>query len=304
MDMSMPFAGAVDLASLAPKRAAPKAGVAGAPASMTEANAGNYVQESQRRPVFVLMCSSLAPQCEDLSARVISIAAEYGTSVELVTVDVDVEVGLAEAFQIKAVPAMLAILAGRPVPLFQGSPDDEQVRGIFAQVIEVAKESGMAVSGSEAPAAAGGDGEAPEAPEAPLPPLHQEAFDAIERDDFDGALAAYDQALRENPRDADARAGRAQVGLIARSRNVDPGVVRAAAADDSSNVDAQLAVADLDVLGGQVEDALARLLELVSATAGDERERVRIRIVDLFEVVGPTDPRVVAARKALASALN
>jgi len=300
----MPFAGAIDLASLAAQRAVPQARAAGAPAVMTEANAGDFVKESQRRPVFVLMCSPLAPQCADLSARVIAIAAEYGTSVELVTVDVDAEVGLAEAFQVKAVPAMLAILAGRPLPLFQGSPDDEQVRGIFAQVVEVAKESGMAVSGPASPETHGNDGTATEEREPELPPLHQEAFDAIERDDLDGALAAYDKALRENPRDADARAGRAQVGLIARARNADPGVVRAAAADDASDVDAQLAVADLDVLGGQVEDAFVRLLELVAATAGDERERVRIRLVDLFEVVGPTDPRVVAARKALASALN
>jgi len=301
MDMSMPFAGAVDLASLAAQRAVPQARAEGAPAAMTEANAGNYVQESQHRPVFVLLCSSLAPQCVDLSARVIAIAAEYGTSVALVTVDTDIEVGLAEAFQIKAVPAMLAIIAGRPLPLFQGSPDDEQVREIFTQVIEVARESGMAVS---APEATGEDGEAPEAPEVPLAPLHQAAYDAIERDDFDGAIAAYDQALRENPRDADARAGRAQVGLVSRTRDADLGIVRKAAADDPLDIDAQLAVADLDVLGGQIEDAFARLLEVVSAAAGEERERVRVRIVDLFEVVGSTDTRVVAARKALASALN
>jgi len=301
MDMSMPFAGAVDLASLAAQRAVPQARAEGAPAAMTEANAGNYVQESQHRPVFVLLCSSLAPQCVDLSARVIAIAAEYGTSVALVTVDTDIEVGLAEAFQIKAVPAMLAIIAGRPLPLFQGSPDDEQVREIFTQVIEVARESGMAVS---APEATGEDGEAPEAPEVPLAPLHQAAYDAIERDDFDGAIAAYDQALRENPRDADARAGRAQVGLVSRTRDADLGIVRKAAADDPLDIDAQLAVADLDVLGGQIEDAFARLLEAVSAAAGEERERVRVRIVDLFEVVGSTDTRVVAARKALASALN
>jgi putative thioredoxin len=270
---------------------------------MTEANAGTFVKESQRLPVFVLMCSALAPQCADLSSRVIAIASEYGSSVRLVTVDVDVEVGLAEAFQIQAGPAMLALLAGRPVPLFQGSPDDEQVRGIFDQVIEVAKQAGMEVSGQASAADADADAQG-EAPEPPLPPLHQEAYDAIERDDLDGALAAYDKALKENPRDADAKAGRAQVGLIARSRDANPAEVRAAGAAAPDDVDAQLAVADIDVLGGQIEDAFVRLIDVVRATAGDERERVRVRLVDLFEVVGPSDPRVVAARKALASALN
>lgn len=301
MDASMPFAGAVDLASLLAKPKATADDPSGAPTAMTEANAGELIQESQRRPIFVLLCSARAPQCADLSARVITIAGEYGTAVRLVTVDIDVEVALAEAFQIQAVPAMLALLAGRPIPLFQGSPDEDQVRGVFAQVVEVARQSGMEVAG---PTPTDGESAAAEPAEQPLPPLHQEAFDAIERDDLDGAIAAYDKALRENPRDADARAGRAQVALISRSRALDPATARAAAAADPDDVDAQLAVADLDVLGGQVEDAFVRLLQVVSETSGDDRERARVRIVDLFEVVGPTDPRVVLARKSLASALN
>lgn len=300
MNASIPFAGAIDLASLVAKANAPAAGAQGEPQAMTETNAGKFVHESQRRPVFVLLCSSLEPQCADLTARITSIAREYGDSVLLVTIDVDIEAGLAGAFQIQAVPAMLALVAGRPVPLFQGGPDDSQIRGVFAKVVEIAKEAGMDVSGLP-----GTDADVAQSPtETPLPPLHQEAFDAIERDDLDGALAAYEKALKENPRDADARAGKAQVGLIARARQADPAVVRAAAADAPSDIDAQLAVADLDILGGQVEDAFVRLLDVIGQAMGDDRDRVRVRLVDLFEVVGPTDARVVAARKALASALN
>lgn len=300
MNASTPFAGAIDLSSLAAKAKAPAHAAPGAPIAMTEANAGEFVKESQRRPVFVLLCSSLAPQCADLTARVAGIIGEYGDSVLLVTVDVDIEVGLAEAFQIQAVPAMLALVTGRPVPLFQGSPDDTQIRGVFDQVVEVARQAGLSVQGAPA-----GDDRAEAAPTEPqLPPLHQEAYDAIERDDLDAALAAYDKALRENPRDADARAGRAQVGLIARSRGADPAAVRAAGADAPADVDAQLAVADLDVLGGQVEDAFARLLDVIRATAGEERDRARLRLLDLFEVVGQADARVGLARKALATALN
>ena len=300
MNASTPFAGAIDLASLAAKANAPAKGAPGAPQAMTETNAGDFIKESQRRPVFVLLCSSLAPQCADLTARVTAIIGEYGDSVLLVSVDVDLEVGLAEAFQIQSVPAMLALVTGRPVPLFQGSPDDAQIRGVFAQVVEVARQAGMAVSGAPV-----GDTAAEEAPAAvQLPPLHQEAFDAIERDDLDGALEAYDKALRENPRDADAKAGKAQVGLVARIRGADPVVVRTAAANAPSDIDAQLAVADLDIASGKVEDAFARLLDVIGTTAGDDRDRVRLRLVDLFEVVGQADARVALARKALASALN
>jgi putative thioredoxin len=100
-----------------------------------------------------------------------------------------------------------------------------------------------------------------------------------------------------------ARAGQAQVGLLTRTHEVDLAGARAAAAADAGDLTAQLLVADLDVLGGNVEDAFARLIDLVRTTAGDERERVRLRLIDLFEVVGGDDPRVAPARRALANAL-
>lgn len=298
-----PFSGAVDLAALAAKKQQGQqaSAAAGGVPAMTEANAGEYLQESSQRPIYVLLCSASAPQCDELRERVVTLLARYGDSVGLVTVDVDAEPGLAEAFQLQAVPAMLALLAGRPVPLFQGTPDDHQLTDVFAQVAEVALQAGMAVQDSgEAPSSS--DGAEPE--EKPLPPLHQEAFDAIEREDYDAAVAAYDQALKENPKDADARAGRAQVSLIARSGTADAVQVRKAAADAPHDVDAQLAVADLDVLGGMVDDAFGRLLDVVAATSGDERDKARARLIELFDVVGPTDSRVNAARQRLASLLN
>ncbi|MCB2413990.1 tetratricopeptide repeat protein [Demequina sp. TTPB684] len=296
-----PFSGVVDLAALAAKSPqGQQAGSANGPQAMTEANAGEYLQESTRRPVYVLLCSAAAPQCEELRGRVVALLGRYGESVTLVTVDIDTEPGLAEAFQLQAVPAMLALLAGRPVPLFQGTPDDAQLADVFEQVAQVAREAGMDVRDSGPVADQTVDGEAEEAP---LPPLHQEAFDAIERGDYEAAVAAYEQALKENPKDADARAGKAQVSLIARSGTADAEAVRKAAADSPDDLDAQLAVADLDVLGGMIEDAFDRLIDAVSVTAGPDRERVRARLIELFDVVGPTDPRVSAARQRLASAL-
>ena len=297
-----PFSGAVDLAALAARQQQgqqPSAPADG-PAAMTEANAGDYLQESSRRPVYVLMCSATAPQCAPLQERVVAHLERYGDSVGLVTVDVDAEPGLAQAFQLQAVPAMLALLAGRPVPLFQGTPDDGQLADVFAQVAQVAREAGMDVRDS-GEAAAEGEGEEADKP---LPPLHQEAFDAIEREDYDAAVAAYDQALKENPKDTEARAGRAQVSLIARSATADAAAVRKAAADAPDDIDAQMAVADLDVLGGMVDDAFDRLIDVVKATAGAERDAVRARLIELFDVVGPTDARVNAARQRLASVLN
>lgn len=139
--------------------------------------------------------------------------------------------------------------------------------------------------------------------EAPLPPLHQEAYDALEKGDLDGAANAFTRALKENPGDDDAKAGLAQVGLLQRTRDVDLDQARAAAADQPSNLDAQFLVADLDVSGGHIDDAFARMLTLIRTTAGDDRERVRVRLLELFEVVGAADPRVTKARASLTRAL-
>ena len=145
-------------------------------------------------------------------------------------------------------------------------------------------------------------GAAPEAEEE-LPPLHQEAYDAIERDDLDAATAAYEQAIAANPKDTDAQLGLAQVALMKRTRGVDLQQARERAAGDPSDVEAALVVADLDVLGGHVEDAFTRLIDLVRVTQAEERDRIKAHLLDLFAVVGNQDERVRRGRTALMSAL-
>jgi putative thioredoxin len=147
------------------------------------------------------------------------------------------------------------------------------------------------------------DAPAAEPEEPPLPPLHQEAFDAIERGDFEAAIEAYKKAIAQNPADDDAKAGLAQVSLLQRVQGKTLDEVRKAAADAPDDVDAQLDVADVDVSGGHVDDAFDRLLSLFPRLDADGKNRVRERLVELFEVVGAEDPRVVKARGRLASLL-
>jgi putative thioredoxin len=137
-----------------------------------------------------------------------------------------------------------------------------------------------------------------------LPPYAVEAQAALDRGDVDGAVAIYEKAVADNPADEEARAGLAQIRFITRLQGMgDPQAARRAAADHPDDIDAQLRVADLDVYTGHLDDAFARLVDVVRRTAGDDRERVRRHLLDLFEVVGPDDPSVVRARRALTSAL-
>jgi len=149
-----------------------------------------------------------------------------------------------------------------------------------------------------------GAGEAAREPaEPPHDPRFDAAYDAVERGDWDAAAAAYQAVLAELPGDPDARAGLAQVELLRRAERVDPGAARAAASARPDDVDAQFAAADVDVLENRVDEAFARLVETVRRTAGEDRDRARSRLVELFEIIGPDDPRVGKARTALANAL-
>jgi putative thioredoxin len=293
--------GAVDLSGLVRAAQAPapmSAGGAGAPASGT----GGLVQEVDEASFpAVLELSRTVPVIVEFYADGIApalgaLVASYGGRLVLATIEGNRNPQLAQAFQIQQVPAVVALIGGRPLPLFLGMPSEEEVRQVLDQVLDAAAQSG--VNGT-IPV----DGEPAEPVEEPLPPLHQEAFDAISAGDFAAAAQAYRTAIAQNPRDQLAVAGLAQVQLLQRLEGAVAADVRRAAADAPDDVDAQLAVADLDLSGGHVEDAFARLLRVFPAQAAEGRAAIRTRLLDYFEIVGAEDPRTVAARRALTALL-
>ncbi|GAB3171880.1 co-chaperone YbbN [Myceligenerans halotolerans] len=301
--------GAVDLSALTRPQAPPPGEPGGAPEAggyvrdLTDANFEQVVRDSATYPVVILLWAPTDAENAELATTLAGLAAEYDGRFLLGRVDAQTYPQIVAAFQVQGVPAVVAVLQGQPLPLFAGNAPEEQVRPVIDQVLAAAEQNGVT---GRAPSAGGDAAPAPEAePEAekPLPPLHQEAYDAIERDDLAAAEEAYSTALKQDPKDTDATAGLAQVRLMRRTHDADLAAVRKAAADAPSDVTAQLAVADLDVLGGKVEDAFARLLDLLPGLDGDDKERVRLRLLEYFEVVGVSDPRVNKARQRLAISL-
>lgn len=268
----------------------------GAPASgvvfeSDDASFQSVLELSARVPVVV---EFYAPGLEPALARTIE---AYGGRLALVTVDGQANPQLAQAFQVREVPAVAAVIGGRPVSLFVGIPPEPELRQVFDELLQLAAENG--VTGS-----LGAPGEEPgEAAEEPLPPLHQEAYDAIARGDLDGAITAYRTAIAQNPRDALAVAGLAQVSLLKRLQGSTAEELRTAAAERPGDVDAQLDVSDLDVSGGHLEDAFDRLLELFPTLDSAGKDRVRTRLLEYFEIAGAEDPRVMVARRRLTGLL-
>jgi putative thioredoxin len=287
----------VDLSTLSqPAPADQEAADGGLVIKGTDGGFQAIVTGTEKVPAVVVLWSQRLPASADFVDVLASVAASYEGRFQVVSVDVDTNPGLLQAFQVQSVPMTLGLVAGQPVPLFLGAEPAEQVRVYIDELLKLAAEHG--VTGRVALAVTDEVGAEPE-----MPPLHQEAFDAIERDDLDAAAEAYAKALALNPADGDAAAGLAQVKLMQRTSGADLQAARAAAAQDPTDIAAQMLMADLDVLGGHVEDAFVRLVDTVRATEGDERDTVREHLVELFAVVGAHDERVQKARRALMSAL-
>lgn len=307
--------GAVDLSALSRPAATPGAGPGAGPAGDraggdglvvegTDASFSTVADASVTVPAVVVLWSARLPESGAFLDTVTAVARSYEGRFQVVSIDVDANPALLQAFQVQSVPVTLGLVQGQPVPLFAGIQPEEHIRSYVDELLKLAVANGVTGRVSVVPdATQGGAGEDVDEVEPELPPLHQEAFDAIERDDLDAAAGAYGRALAQNPADAEAKVGLAQVNLMRRTAGADLTAARAAAAAAPADVAAQALVADLDLAGGHVEDAFNRLIETVRVTTGDDRNAAREHLLELFEVVGTADERVRKARGALMSAL-
>ncbi|HET7734546.1 MAG TPA: tetratricopeptide repeat protein [Nocardioidaceae bacterium] len=296
--------GAVDLSSLARPATTASPGAANGAATagsvvvdVSEADFQAVVlEQSMTAPVVIDFWADWCAPCKQLSPVLERLAVADEGRWLLAKIDVDANPRLGQAFQVQGIPAVFAVVKGQPIPLFQGALPEAQVRQYLDELLKVAEANG--VTGRVALGAP-----QPVAEEPVEDPRYDQAYDAIERGDYDAAAAAYRSLLETSPDDADARAGLGQVELLRRTQSLDERAVRAAAAERPDDVDVACQVADLDLLGGHVEDSFGRLIELVRRTSGAERDRARTHLIGLFDLVGNEDDRVLKARTALANAL-
>ena len=316
--MNMPFSrpGAVDLSSL--KRPVSTAGPSGGPAAgpaagqpagsaggasyaveVDEQNFQSLLESSMSAPVVLVVYSpSRMPASAQLADDFSTLAAELEGRIAVGRVDVDAQPGIAQALQVQALPLVAMVLQGRLQPLFQDAPPMAELRPLMGELLQQLAAQGM--TGRHQPFATG----APEVEEESQPdPRYVAADDALVAGDLETAITEYQKLVDANPADTEAALGLSRAKLMQRTVGVDLAKAREAAAAAPDDVDAQIMVADLDLLGGHVEDSFRRLTDLVRRTAGDDRDRARLHLLELFAVVGNEDPRVLKGRQNLASAL-
>ncbi len=303
--------GAIDLSGLG--KPAPQAGAPSSPPTTTPTGAGSsysvvvdegnfqgLLEQSMTAPVLLAFYSpSRMPESVQLADDLAIVVGEHEGRYLLGLVDIDAVPQIAQAMQIPSVPLVVAVVDGRPMPLLQDALPIDELRTALTQVGQQLTTQG--ITGRHQPRAS----TAPDAEgeEELVDPRYAPAQDALAAGDIDGAVAEYQKLVDANPADVEAAGGLAIAQVMQRTQGVDLAQARAAAAESPDDVDAQTMVADLDMLGGHVEDAFTRLVNLVARSEDPDRSRARDHLLGLFAAVGNDDPRVLAGRRSLASAL-
>ncbi|RDI62975.1 tetratricopeptide repeat protein [Nocardia pseudobrasiliensis] len=283
------MSGAVDLSALKQ----PAAGDVPSDHAVTEADFETKVlRRSLEVPVVVVLYSQRSPGSVELVKLFERLLGEGDGGWDLATVEAEPNMRIAQAFGVQGIPTVIAVAAGQPLADFQGAQSEPQVRQWLAAVVD-------AVQG-RLPGAEGAD--PAEAPEPPADPRFDAAEAAIERGDIPAAEAAYERILAEEPANQDAKSALRQLRFYTRAQNL-PADAIAQADASPTDIEAAFAAADLELFNQQPEEAFTRLINLIKRTAGDDRNRIRTRLVELFELFDTADPIVVAARRKLATAL-
>jgi putative thioredoxin len=285
--MSLPpnFGQAFDLSSLTKPKVDPSIPMPGIEVSV-ENLSSEILPLSLVRSVIVLMWSPRSPESAEMVKLLGKLEGDYKQAFALARVDIEAHPQVAQAFQTKTVPYAVAIIAEQMVPLFEQAYPEAQVRMVLDKVLTLASEQGVG-----------------QAPVEQMEAEEIEAMEALEAGNYLAAEAAYKKWLSRKPSENLAKLGLAQTQLLMRTEGLDLNQVIDESTNNPGDIALQLKAADVEIVNGGVEAAFTRLLHAVRATTGDDRSKVKDHLLNLFALVDPSDPRLVAARKELASAL-
>ncbi len=247
---------------------------------------GEFLPMSAQKPVVVLCWSPRSAESVEMLHSLGRLAlADQGAWV-LARVNIDEQPQVAQALQTRTIPYGLVFIGEQPIPFVEQALNETQLREVINKILTLAAQQGIG-----------------EAPIEQAEPEEDEAIAAIDRGDFAAAEKAYKDLLARKPNDTYGKVGLAQVQLLIRTDGVDAAKIMQQAIEQPDDVQVQMQCADVEIMQGELEQGFKRLLQLISVLSGDEQKSVKERLLELFALVDPADPRVIKARAALANAL-
>mgnify|MGYP006271337751 FL=1 len=288
------FSGAFDLSSLKQ----PAIDTSQMPGiAVTQSNLMQEILPKSNSQVVILICwSPRSPQSIELIEKMGKFyESDKGDNPnapwELAHINVDTEAAVAQALQVQSIPFAIGIISQQPVPLFESVPPNEQIRLVINKVLELAAQKGIGT----APNA--------ESTEIPIEPEEAEAMAAMESGDLVKAEQAFEKWINRQPGNQMAKLGLAQVQLLTRIKGLDPNSILVEAASAPNDLNKQIQAADIEIANGKNQEAFSRLIKAVKILDGDDQKKAREHLLTLFSLVDPSDPELIKARQALASAL-
>ncbi len=245
-----------------------------------------FLPMSAQKPVVVLCWSARSGESVEMLRTLGKLALADQGSWVLARVNIDEQPQVAQALQTRTIPYGLVFIAEQPIPFVEQALNETQLREVITKILTLAAQQGIG-----------------EAPVEQSEPEEDEALAALDRGDFAAAEAAYKALLARKPNDVYGKLGLAQVQLLIRTNGLDAVALMESAAAHPDDIEVQMQCADLEIMQGELEAGYHRLLRLISLLSGDEQKRVKERLLELFALVDPADPRVIKARAALANAL-
>ena len=285
--MSLPpnFAKAVDLSSLG--KPAPDTSIAMPGIVVTTENLqSELLPLSKTKPVVILCWSPRSAESVTVLQALGNLESADNGKWALATVDIDTQAPVAQALQARTIPYGVVFIGGQAIPFLEKALTETQLREVINKILTIAAKQGIG-----------------EEPAELAEPEEDEALAALDKGDYESAEAAYKRLLARKPNDNFAKLGLAQVQLLLRTEGIDAHQVMESAVKNPDDISIQMQCADVEVMSGYLEPGFERLLRLVQILDGDEQKLVKDRLLELFALVDPADPRVIKARTQLANAL-
>ena len=266
------------------------------------------LERSDQVPVVVDFWAPWCGPCRVLGPILERLAEESAGAFVLARVDIDANPALAQAFQVRSIPAVKAIRERGLVGAFDGAQSELAVRHFVESILP--SEAEREAKAADVAAAAGDTATARAHWQAALaldPRLPRALYGLarLEADDGDSeaALALLERIGPGTRVSDDADRLAATLRTQAAAHDIAESELRRQVAETPDDPGAHLALGRLLAAEGRHGEALAALLESVRRDPGHEDGAARLAMLDVFSVLGADDPLTQASRAALARTL-